>query len=483
VADVGNGGGVFPWLLHRLRIFGKAGKLVDMSRNWWAAILLGVIAVSFLPAGDLERSTAGSGESSAPSLGGKEDEIAAEVTSLVERLDAPNLADRQEAERRLLELGPAVLEVLPGPHEVVSSEARVRLQRVREKLLVELGRQMLQPSSVSLPEGTRIADAFRQISLQSGNPLWVNFGEEGARLKAEEIGLARPMDRQTFWKCFDQLLTAGGLSASFVPGENRIELSLFSPAGIPLKRPVSYSGPFRLEIVRFLLADSEGSPKTREITLWIRMAWEPRLRPIVLYWLGDKFEAESAAGRMLQAAPGERTREVQPMHGRFFVELPIRLRAEEVPGHSLKVVRGSFVALFPGPEVTFAFGLQEPAPQIHREGDATVIFEGISVFNDRIQARLRAAYGQPFTAFESHRGWFYDYLPKARLPEGEELAPLRIEPILQLPNQVALAVDLPILTGGERIKLLWKIPAAILREEFAIEFRDVPLNVEAGEKN
>ncbi len=449
-----------------------------MSRNWYAAILLGLMA-----AGSLERSTASSGESSPPSLGVQEGAAAAEVNLLVERLDAPNLADRQEAERRLLQLGPDFLKFLPDPHEVVSSEARVRLQRVREKLLVELGRRMLRPSLVSLSAGTSISNGLREISLQSGNFLRFRFGDKSAQLRSEELRVVRPIERQPFWQCLDELLTAGGLSASFVPGENIIELRLLTPPGIPFKRPVCYSGPFRFEIVRSMVADSQGTAETREVTLWIRVAWEPRLRPIVLYWLGDKFEAESAPGGLLWAAAGERTREVQPMRGGCFVELPIRLRAEEVPGHSLRVLRGSLVGLFPGPEMTFTFALQEPAPQIHREGDVTVIFEGISVLNDRIQARLRAAYGQPFTAFESHRGWFYDYLPKARLPQGEELAPLRIEPILQLPNQVAMAMDLPILTGGEGLKLLWKIPAAILREEFAIEFRDVPLSVVAGEKN
>ena len=454
-----------------------------MSRNWYAAILLGLMTGCYLLSASLGRSTASSGESFPPSLREKEGTLAAEVNSLVERLDAPNLADREEAEKRLLDLGPAIFEVLPGPSEVVSSEVRVRLQRVREKLLVELGRQMLQPSLVSLSAGTSVSDALREISLQSGNFLQFRFGDKTAQLRSQELRLVRPIERQPFWKCLDELLAVGGFSALFVPGENILDLRPLSRGETPFQRPVCYSGPFRLEIVRSVVADPQGAAETREITLWIQVAWEPRLRPIVLYWLGDKFGAESAAGGLLRAAPGERTREVQPMRGGCFVDLPIRLRAEEVPGHTLRVLRGSLVGLFPGPEVTFIFGLQEPVPQIHREGDATVIFEGISVLNDRIQARLRAAYGQPFTAFESHRGWFYDYLPKARLPQGEELAPLRIEPILQLPNQVALAVDLPILTGAEGIKLLWKIPAAILREEFAIEFRDVPLNVEAGEKN
>jgi hypothetical protein len=448
-----------------------------MTRNRRGGIKI-VMAVLSLAAAAISGWRAAAGSSCTRTIQDRLGGVCGEADVLVKQLDAPTLADREEAERKLLELGSAVLEFLPGDEGVSSPEARFRLRRVREKLLLQLGKRMLEPSLVTVAEGVSISEALQQISLQSRNPVRFVFADEGTQLRAAEVRLPHSIDGEPFWKCLDKLLAAGGFSASFFAGESTIEIREGLGGWTPSWKSVCYVGPFRLEIVRVLLADAEPSVKVRELTLWAQVAWEPRLRPIVLYWLGEKFDAETTTGRRVRAAPGERTREIQPIGQGFFVEVPIRLVAEEGVGDTLRIVRGVLAGVFPGPKVTFSFRLQDRMPQAYRQGDATAILEAITPLADRIVARLRAAYGQAFTAFESHRGWFYENRPVISLPQQGEVAPGNIEPVLQMPNQVALQVEFPDLAEVGEAKLLWDIPAAILREEFVIQFQGVSFRLQ-----
>lgn len=76
------------------------------------------------------------------------------VDQLVQQLDAPRLADRQAAEAALIERGPAVLKLLPGPQTVESAEVRVRLQRIRRRLNQAAAEGAFQPPKVSVVDVT-----------------------------------------------------------------------------------------------------------------------------------------------------------------------------------------------------------------------------------------------------------------------------------------------------------------------------------------
>jgi hypothetical protein len=76
-------------------------------------------------------------------------DLAPTVAKLVRQLDAAEKVRREEAERQLLELGPAVLSHLPAP-DTGSAEVRLRIARVRTQLETRQGEQQVQASQVTI---------------------------------------------------------------------------------------------------------------------------------------------------------------------------------------------------------------------------------------------------------------------------------------------------------------------------------------------
>ena len=72
-------------------------------------------------------------------------DLQANVRSLTRQLAADRLADRDRAEKELLALGPAVLDVLPDGQARLPAEANRRLTRIRRQLeeRKELGGELL----------------------------------------------------------------------------------------------------------------------------------------------------------------------------------------------------------------------------------------------------------------------------------------------------------------------------------------------------
>ena len=81
-----------------------------------------------------------------------DDDLKLEVLRLVRRLDARELADREAAEKALMEVGPKALDLLPPVDERTPAEVRQRLDRIKVLLQKEQaeaaagGREHLSPS-------------------------------------------------------------------------------------------------------------------------------------------------------------------------------------------------------------------------------------------------------------------------------------------------------------------------------------------------
>src|SRR5580693_4422394 len=92
-------------------------------------------------------------------------DLADQVTRLVRQLDAPQLTERDTAERKLLELGAGALPLLPAVGDRTSAEAALRITRVQQKLLQAQAAAAAEPTRVTLKaKDAPLADVLADIS-------------------------------------------------------------------------------------------------------------------------------------------------------------------------------------------------------------------------------------------------------------------------------------------------------------------------------
>ncbi|MCS7237772.1 MAG: hypothetical protein NZ899_05810 [Thermoguttaceae bacterium] len=407
-------------------------------------------------------------------------DLKAKVAALVARLSAPALEDREEAERQLLELGPQALDVLRESEELSSPEARLRLERVRRQLEIRLASRAIEGASVNVPAGVSVWQAVKEIENQTANRIVFETLEAEQLAKRVVVpGSALP---KYFWPLLDRLAEACGLEVTSAPKESAVLLRLASPTFVDKigasRNYVSYAGPLRCRVLQCLKSDRGSTPgDPQDLLVRLQLLWEPRIRPIVFYWVGGMFRGRDARGRELHAAAGEGTREVPALATQCGIEILARLELPAVDEvERLGGLEGRVVAVVAGEAIPVRFPLAQLCPQLQRIGDATVVLQNINATNTQTAISLRVVYGQAYTAFESHRAWFYQFRPWLALPGGKIVPPTAIEPQIQRENEVALVFRFPPISAENGGELIWEIPGAIAREEYTLRWESIPVN-------
>ena len=222
-----------------------------------------------------------------------------DVRPLVRDLGSPAWAKREAAERKLLDMGPEILPILPK--SAANPEANLRLNRVRGRLEKLSSENSLAPGTFTISDRIPLAQALDEISRQTGNPLASDF--KGAEA---EIPLT-PGKTYEFWAGLDTL--CDGLRLAPQPRGERQQLVLVksfrqSPRSAEQNGLVAYLGPFRLEAVRMtstILLESRKSASQ----LQLELAWEPRVLPIFAEVTLDEMELQDSNGekRILKLVP------------------------------------------------------------------------------------------------------------------------------------------------------------------------------------
>lgn len=90
--------------------------------------------------------------------GDRDAQLSAQVGRLVRQLDDDRLAQRIAAERELIELGPAILGLLPDAASRLSANQKDRLRTVRSKLELASARETAESSIVTLAGEMSLSD-------------------------------------------------------------------------------------------------------------------------------------------------------------------------------------------------------------------------------------------------------------------------------------------------------------------------------------
>ncbi|MGA7498303.1 MAG: hypothetical protein WBX00_16365, partial [Isosphaeraceae bacterium] len=246
------------------------------------------------------------------------------VLQLIERLDDPKPEARDEAEARLIKLGARALPLLPDPASVTSKERKERLEKVRATLRQAEEETSTGASRVTIQaKAIRLSEALGLIQKQTGNGI-TDLREQ---LGGETTNPAFDLDIHDvpFHEALDRVARLAEVSVNAFTGDGTIGIT----AGMPSKDPlIQYVGPFRVAFkqlteVRDLQAGTSAAGAQLEV------AWEPRLRPMLLTLKSDGLAVKDDQNRAVKPQAMMESNEVVLRPENPAVEMNLNLEAPD----------------------------------------------------------------------------------------------------------------------------------------------------------
>lgn len=231
------------------------------------------------------------------------------VAQLVEKLGSSKPEDRDAAEKSLTALGVKALALLPAsPEKAADDDLKMRLDRVRTALETVGEQALLGPSMITIQgEGIRLSDALRELQKQSGNALTDLRAQAGGDSGNPALDL--DIKDKPFFEALDEIARkAGGLTLDFATGDGSI--GLLPPGGMyadpiadaktPAPRPmIQFVGPFRVVLKEISSQRDIATARSRANALF-EVAWEPRLRPMLLSLKSESLEIVDDRGEKVE---------------------------------------------------------------------------------------------------------------------------------------------------------------------------------------
>ncbi len=406
-------------------------------------------------------------------------QIAQSVKDLVKVLDAPEKASRDDAEQKLVALGNAAIEHLPEVTQRTPAEVKLRLERIRGQLERSRAEASVQGSQVTLSVAdAKLADVLALIEEQSGNKL-IDYREQFNQ-EAPHKPLTLDLKNVSFWEACDTILDKAGLTIYGTPDEEGAQdaLALVTRNESESSRlgRATYAGAFRLEPLEFSARRDLRNPTNHTLQLLLELAWEPRLRPIVVLQDANRQIATDDKGNSVAAGMATGELETPILPGTKSIEIPLQLSLPDRGASKLSSLKGKFTALLPGRIETYRFANIERAKQTEqRKAGVTVVVDELARNNELYEVRMRVIFEKASGALESHRNWIFDNEAYLEGPDGTKVVAAAVDTTFQDESEVGMAYLFPLDQGPKGYAFIYKTPATIVNVPVEFELKDLPL--------
>ncbi len=392
------------------------------------------------------------------------------VLQLVERLDAPKMEARQAAEEGLIKLGPRILPLLP--EKAAGAERNQRLDRVRAALRDAQDESNLGPSKVTIKgKGLRLTEVVQKLQAQSGNVITDLREQSGA--EATNPALDLEVVDKTFFEALDEVAAKAEVTPNFYTGDGSIGLMAGKP---PAKGLVRYVGPFRVAFkqvasVRNFEADSSSATAQFEI------AWEPRIRPMLLALKADETEVKDDQGKAIEPRVMDESSQIPLRPENPVAEINLSLNAPDRAARALATIKVKADVTVPAVMRTFRFKSLTARDETQKQGDISVTLGGTEVDEQVWKVAVTLSYPGEGPAFESYRQGLFNNRLWLRKADGS-----RFEHNGGFSNTGSdegklgfeyLFVDAP--GKPSDYGLVYETPSKVLTIPLEFEFKDVPL--------
>ncbi|QDV11906.1 hypothetical protein CA51_17820 [Rosistilla oblonga] len=407
-----------------------------------------------------------------------------EVDRLVAGLDGRTLAERQAAERDLIDLGPQILKFLPRENDLPTAEMRQRMRRIRSQLEQLESTTSIDATPVTIRDARTLGDALGQISAQTK----VQFAgaiKESLPVKIDAVKIP-------FWNAVDEVLDAAELDIDRFGGvEGSLKLVPRSPDRPRRSDTAAYSGVFRVEPISVTARRDLHNPRLSGLDLLIDISWELRLTPIGISLPLKEFGAKLDNGDVLQLQASAETAEAMPNAGIPSTQTLIPFQLPAGRPAKIDTLSGTIDALLPGKIKHFDFDLGDDNFPPRDAGDVTVMLESVRGNGSLHELRVNVKFKQADRALESHRGWVFDnpaYVTAANTDQAEtrqdaaaeQAQPPRIENLgyeiyRQTSDEIGIGYLFDLEGQPDRFRFHYETPASIVRSEVRFTLHDILL--------
>ena len=320
------------------------------------------------------------------------------VLQLIERLDDPKPEARDEAEARLIKLGARALPLLPDPASVTSKERKERLEKVRATLRQAAEETSTVASRVTIQaKAIRLSEALGLIQKQTGNGI-TDLREQ---LGGETTNPAFDLDIHDvpFHEALDRVARLAEVSVNAFTGDGTIGITAGTPSKDPL---IQYVGPFRVAFkqlteVRDLQAGTSAASAQLEV------AWEPRLRPMLLTLKSDGLAVKDDKNREVKPQAMMESNEVVLRPENPAVEMNLNLEAPDRSAVKLSSFRIKADVTLPAGIKTFRFPSLAQENVTQKQGDVSATLQNVEIDEQVWKVNVELVYPGNGPAFESYR--------------------------------------------------------------------------------
>lgn len=398
------------------------------------------------------------------------------VMTWIRQLDSRQVVQRDEAERRLTEAGPPVLEYLPAITNRTNAEMKERLLRIRSALERLQAQELARASRVTLQGKMTLEEALAAITEQTGNRI-IDFRQR-LNQPAADTQVTLDLEDVPFWKAFDALADQARVTIYPFVGESRkLAIVAAEEGSAPRTERADYSGLFRIEATNLTSQRNLRATNEDILRLSLELIWEPRVLPILVRQDLEEVEVRTDRGDTLSLQQtGTRQIPIQPgVASLYDVQIPLTLPSREV--QELSEVKGKFVALVPGGDVTFEFAdLVDGVGKQQMRNGVSVVLDDVRLNQGLQQISLRIRFGGTKESMQSHLDWVENNVVQLIDPRGTPADEPGYERYLERDSEIGFRYIFPVeekdLTGW---KLRYTSPAGVSEIEVPYELKNIPL--------
>ena len=407
------------------------------------------------------------------------------VDQLVDKLGGADEKAREAAEKSLIGLGAKILPVLPDGAKVKDAAVKARLAKVREALAEEAEKASLVASIVTIQgQGIRLTEALKALQTQTGNRITDLREANGADVTNPALDL--DLKGVRFFEALDIIAAKAEITLDFATNDGTIGIMAGGPQlpnqvgeDVPMSNPfVLYSGPFRIQLKNYASArDFASGLSGATANAQFEVAWEPRLRPMLLTLkAADVAIVDDQGNKITPTVEGESgTVVLRPENP--VAEMNVNMTAPDRKSQEIASLKVKAEITVPAGIRTFAFPKLDAHDVTKKIGDVAVTLESATV--DEAVWKVNVVLAMPGTgpAFESYRQGLFNNRIWLQKADGT-----RFEHNGGFSNSGAdggklgfeyLFVDAPGKLGD--YGFVYETPSRVLTIPLEFEFKKVPL--------
>ncbi len=328
------------------------------------------------------------------------------VSQLIERLDADQGEARNAAEKALLDLGPKVLPFLPDPAKLKSAEQKQRVEKIRDTLSALEEDAKLTAALVTIQgKDLRLTEVLQQLQRQSGNTITDLREQMGEEVTNPRLDL--DLKEKPFFEALDTICKQAKLAPNFYTGDGTIGLITSTAPNAPEGHPPHtvagpiYTGPFRIQFKQ-LAVSRDFIAENATANAQFEVAWEPRLRPMLLTLKSEDVAIIDDRGRAVPPSVPEESASVVIRPDNPVAEINLNMDAPDRQAQKLTSLKVQAQLTLPAGMRTFKFpNIAQDAQQT--QGQVAVALGHVQVEEQIWKFKISLNYPDGGPAFESYQ--------------------------------------------------------------------------------